>query len=66
MTTPIPYQTGIVSDCDSFHLFVSGDGCYDIAAAVDIALDDFYAWNRAVGTSCTNLDLGDYVSIGII
>ncbi|KAJ5658523.1 uncharacterized protein N7484_002172 [Penicillium longicatenatum] len=66
VTTPTPYQTGMVSDCDLFHLVVSGDGCYDIAAAAGIALNDFYTWNPAVGTSCAYLDLGDYVCIGII
>ncbi|OQD78885.1 hypothetical protein PENANT_c074G05123 [Penicillium antarcticum] len=66
VTTPTPYQTGMVSDCDLFHLVVSGDGCYDIAAAADIALDDFYTWNPVVGTSCAYLYLGDYVCIGIL
>ncbi|KAH7120729.1 hypothetical protein EDB81DRAFT_914530 [Dactylonectria macrodidyma] len=66
ITTPTPIQTGMVTDCDKFHLVVSGDGCYDIAAAAGISLNDFYDWNPAVGTSCATLFLGYYVCIGIL
>ena len=66
VTTPTPYQTGMVSSCDSFHLVVSGDTCYDIVTAADITLANFYTWNPAVGTSCAYLDVDDYVCIGIL
>lgn len=66
ISTPGPVQTGIVSNCNSFHLVVSGDTCPDIASKSGISLDNFYAWNPAVKTDCTSLLLGDYVCIGII
>ncbi|OKL55215.1 hypothetical protein UA08_09512 [Talaromyces atroroseus] len=66
ISTPMPIQTGMVSTCDAFHLVVSGDTCAAIATAAGISLTNFYAWNPAVGTSCTSLDLGDYVCIGVI
>ncbi|KAI1127539.1 hypothetical protein F5Y10DRAFT_191562 [Nemania abortiva] len=66
VTTPTPYQTGMVSDCDEFHLVVSGDGCAAIASSAGISLTDFYSWNPAVGNTCAYLDLGDYVCIGIL
>lgn len=64
-TTPTPYQPDMVDDCDLFHLVVSGDGCYDIAAAANITLDEFYDWNPDVGDTCATLYLGYYVCIGV-
>lgn len=65
VTTPTPYQPDMVDDCDLFHLVVSGDGCYDIAAAANITLDEFYDWNPDVGDTCATLYLGYYVCIGV-
>jgi hypothetical protein len=66
ITTPTPYQTGMATDCDSFHLVVSGDQCSTVASAAGISLADFYAWNPAVGSTCEYLDVGDYVCIDIV
>ncbi|KAJ4856958.1 hypothetical protein T069G_07855 [Trichoderma breve] len=66
VSTPGPVQTGIVSNCNSFHLVVSGDTCPDIASKAGISLDNFYAWNPAVKSDCTQLLAGDYVCVGII
>lgn len=65
IVTPSPVQTGMVSNCDDFYLVQSGDSCSAIATAFDISLDNFYAWNPAVGDTCTSLDLGDWVCIGL-
>ncbi|RAH71405.1 LysM peptidoglycan-binding domain-containing protein [Aspergillus aculeatinus CBS 121060] len=64
IVTPAPIQTGMTATCDAFHLVVSGDTCAAIASDAGIALSDFYAWNPAVGSSCADLDVGDYVCIG--
>ncbi|OKL56098.1 hypothetical protein UA08_08661 [Talaromyces atroroseus] len=66
ISTPTPYQTGMASNCDKFYLVQSGDECGTIASSEGISLDDFYAWNPAVGTNCSALDLGDYVCVDII
>ncbi|KAL4733813.1 hypothetical protein BDV11DRAFT_175330 [Aspergillus similis] len=66
VTTPTPYETGMVDDCAAFHLVVSGDDCADIASDADITLDEFYTWNPTVGTSCSGLWLGYYVCVGIL
>jgi hypothetical protein len=55
----------MVSDCDKFHLVQPGDTCSAVASTAGISLDDFYAWNPAVGTSCAYLDVGDYVCVDI-
>ncbi|KAI1860784.1 uncharacterized protein JN550_011246 [Neoarthrinium moseri] len=50
-----PTQTGIVESCVKYYVAQSGDGCWAIANDNAIALDNFYAWNPAVGTDCANL-----------
>ncbi|KAL1867742.1 hypothetical protein VTK73DRAFT_4027 [Phialemonium thermophilum] len=57
-------QTGMVSGCSRFYLVEGGDNCLMIAADAGIALNDFYSWNPAVGTSCQGLQAGVYVCIG--
>ncbi|KAJ5541919.1 hypothetical protein N7535_004338 [Penicillium sp. DV-2018c] len=66
VTTPTPTQTGMVSTCNDFYLVVSGDSCFDIAAANGIALDDLYSWNPAVGTDCAGLWPDYYICVGLI
>lgn len=65
VSTPSPIQTGMVSNCDDFYLVQSGDGCWAISQAYNISLDDFCAWNPAVGSDCQYLQADDYVCIGI-
>jgi hypothetical protein len=66
ITTPTPTQAGMTSNCNDFYFVQQGDGCYDIAAAHAIALNDFYAWNPAVGNGCSGLWLNVYVCVGVI
>lgn len=66
VVTPTPIQTGMVANCDVFHLVVSGDTCYDISVEAGVALATFYSWNPAVGSTCATLFLGYYVCIGIL
>lgn len=66
ISTPTPYQTGMATNCNKFHLVVSGDQCGTIASNAGISLTDFYAWNPAVGSTCSTLDLNDYVCIGTL
>jgi LysM repeat protein len=65
ITTPTPTQAGMVSNCDLFYDVKSGDGCYDIAQSYGISLNDFYAWNPAVGNDCSGLWPDYYVCVGI-
>ncbi|KAK8141797.1 hypothetical protein G3M48_009881 [Beauveria asiatica] len=43
--TPTPTQEGMVDHCKKLYKVKQGDGCYNLAAAENIALDDFYKWN---------------------
>ncbi|GKZ86835.1 hypothetical protein AnigIFM56816_002765 [Aspergillus niger] len=66
ITTPTPIQTGMTGKCNKFDLVQSGDTCELIAAKYDIPLSTFYTWNPAVGSSCSDLDLGYYVCVDTI
>lgn len=66
ITTPTPFQANMTTNCNAFHLVAEGDGCQSIATAAGISLSDFYSWNPAVGSSCSNLWLGYYVCVGVI
>ncbi|EAW24579.1 uncharacterized protein NFIA_041570 [Aspergillus fischeri NRRL 181] len=52
---PGPTQTGVVANCQQWYVARTGDTCYDIAATYGITLDQFYAWNPAVGSDCSGL-----------
>lgn len=66
VSTPMPIQTGMVSNCNTFYLVQPNDECGTIASSHGISLANFYLWNPAVGSSCTYLDLGDYVCVNVI
>jgi hypothetical protein len=63
--TPTPTQDGMVGGCGEFYLVQEGDGCWAIADASGISLDDFYKWNPAIGTDCAGLRYDFYVCIGL-
>ncbi|KAL4737496.1 hypothetical protein BDV11DRAFT_171948 [Aspergillus similis] len=56
---------GTIGTCKKYHKVIPGDGCYDLAAEYGIALDDFYAWNPAVGDDCSGLKYDYYVCVEI-
>ena len=66
VTTPSPVQSGLVSNCDAFHLVTDNDSCWDISQKYAITLDQFYAWNPAVGSSCQALWVKNYVCVSTI
>ncbi|KAG6039143.1 hypothetical protein E4U41_003159 [Claviceps citrina] len=61
---PAPTQPGTSKNCKKWHTVVSGDGCWSIANAAAISLDDFYRMNTGVGSDCSALWLGYAVCIG--
>jgi LysM repeat protein len=65
VTTPTPFQAGMIGNCTKFHLVVSGDTCSSIATAAGVSLSDFYTWNPAVGPSCATLFAENNVCIGV-
>lgn len=64
-TGPQPQMPGIVSNCKKFYKIKSGDGCAAIAAANNISLAQFLAYNTAVDSNCGNIWLDYYVCTGV-
>ncbi|EPE09532.1 hypothetical protein F503_07308 [Ophiostoma piceae UAMH 11346] len=60
-----PTQSGIASDCSSYHLVKTSDNCYNIETKYSITADEFNEWNPAIDASCANLYLGYYVCVGV-
>jgi hypothetical protein len=50
VTPPGPTQSGAAPNCQKWYIAVAGDSCQAIADAHGITLDQFYAWNPAVGS----------------
>lgn len=66
IATPTPTQAGMISYCSTFYKVKSGDGCWQIAHDNKIDLNDFYAWNPAVGNDCRGLQANVYVCTGVV
>ena len=68
ITTPLPTQTGIASNCNKFVKVNPGDTCNIVAFYNGpISTDIFVLWNAGVGgLACTNLQAGTYACIGIV
>ncbi|EHK22021.1 uncharacterized protein TRIVIDRAFT_124493, partial [Trichoderma virens Gv29-8] len=65
IVTPMPTQSGMVSNCNKFYDVHSGDGCSAIASSQHVDLSSFYKWNPAVKTDCSGLQASVYVCIGV-
>ncbi|PWY73001.1 hypothetical protein BO70DRAFT_413661 [Aspergillus heteromorphus CBS 117.55] len=66
ITTPTPYESGMVDDCDKFYLVASGDSCSSIATAEDVTQAEIEEWNPTVGSSCSSLWLDYYICVGVL
>lgn len=64
--TPLPIQSGMVDNCDAFHLVQAGDTCDTIAAKYKITTTQFVAWNPAVGSTCSGMWANTYACVSII
>ncbi|KAJ3956421.1 hypothetical protein N0V92_007036 [Colletotrichum tropicale] len=64
--TPVPYQSGMVSDCDKFYLIPQESGCQAAADKNGITLADFTKWNPGVGATCSELWADVYTCVSVI
>ena len=67
VTTPLPIQTGMVTNCKKFVKINSGDTCNIVAFYNGpISTENFVLWTTGVGgIACTNLHAGTYAYIGV-
>ena len=66
VSTPTPIQSGMVSNCNKFHIIGKTTTCQGIADYNKISISDFYKWNAGIKSDCSNLELGAYACAGII
>jgi hypothetical protein len=66
ISTPMPVQSGMVSNCNKFHPIKSTTTCQGIADYHKISISDFFKWNPGVKTDCSNLVLGANACAGVI
>ncbi|KAM7196725.1 hypothetical protein V8F20_006918 [Naviculisporaceae sp. PSN 640] len=66
ITTPLPTQSGMATNCNTFHKTVEGDTCASIAEKKGITLASFYSWNKGVGSNCEYLWKDTYYCVNII
>ncbi|GKU22647.1 unnamed protein product [Fusarium langsethiae] len=66
ISTPLPMQTGMISNCNKFHTIKSTTTCDSIQNYYKISLADFMKWNPAVGSKCTGLWTNYNVCVGVI
>ncbi|KAK6499974.1 hypothetical protein TWF481_010331 [Arthrobotrys musiformis] len=66
VSTPSPIQSGMIANCNKFHLVASGQSCQDIVSKYKLSIDILFKWNRAIGAQCTNMWADNYLCVGII
>ncbi|SPJ71097.1 uncharacterized protein FTOL_00825 [Fusarium torulosum] len=66
ITTPLPIQDGMVSNCNKFHPVKSTTTCQGILDYNKITLADFVKWNPAVGKDCSNLWQNTNACVGVV
>ncbi|KAF7870543.1 hypothetical protein EAF04_004287 [Stromatinia cepivora] len=54
-STPLPIRDGATSDCKDYSSAIAGITCQNILDRNSITIEQFYAWNPAVGPQCGNL-----------
>ncbi|RFU27962.1 hypothetical protein B7463_g8377, partial [Scytalidium lignicola] len=65
LTPPGPTQSGITSACNKYYLTASGDSCSAIETKFSITFAQFYTWNPAIGSGCTNLWVSKAYCVGV-
>lgn len=65
ISTPLPTQPGMTTNCNKFYKVKSGDICANIATVNGISLADFYAWNTGAGNNCQSLWTDTYCCVGM-
>jgi hypothetical protein len=55
VSTPVPTQPGMISNCNKFHFVQQGQSCATIAALYSISVAQFIQWNPAARDDCSGL-----------
>ncbi|EDO02976.1 hypothetical protein SS1G_05453 [Sclerotinia sclerotiorum 1980 UF-70] len=63
-STPLPVRDGVTPDCKDYSSVNAGITCQNILDRNSITIEQFYAWNPAVGPKCGNLWSGETYILG--
>ncbi|KAF2010443.1 carbohydrate-binding module family 50 protein [Aaosphaeria arxii CBS 175.79] len=66
ITTPLPTQSGMVSNCNTFYKVVSGDTCQSVLSKHNLSFTQLRAWNAGIGDNCQFLLLNTNYCVGVI
>ncbi|KAM0271876.1 hypothetical protein ACHAQH_008939 [Verticillium albo-atrum] len=64
--TPLPVQPDVVSNCNQFHLVVSGDRCSTISAKFGIPVEEVLKWNPGALSTCKGLKTSAYACVSTL
>lgn len=64
--TPEPFQTGMVGNCDAFHLVKTGETCATIAQGNGISVSQLTNWNKDFGSECRGMWANTYACVSIV
>lgn len=66
ITTPLPTQPGMVSNCDAFEWVDAGETCASIAAARGASVPDLIRFNPGVKSDCSGIWANVYLCVSIV
>ena len=66
VSTPLPTQPGMVSNCNKFHYINKGVVCTQVTSYQKITRADFVLWNPTVGSDCSGMQAEVNVCVGVI
>ncbi|CAA9966826.1 hypothetical protein PTMSG1_10185 [Pyrenophora teres f. maculata] len=66
VSTPLPTQPGMVTNCNKFHFINQGVSCSQVISYQKITRVDFVKWNPTVGSDCSGMQANVYVCVGVI
>ncbi|KAK3897303.1 LysM domain-containing protein [Staphylotrichum tortipilum] len=66
IATPTPIQSGMVTNCRSFHWVTIDQTCETIVKQYSISMANFVKWNPAVGSTCTGLWAKTFACVGVL
>ena len=66
VSTPLPTQPGMVTNCNKFHFINKGVVCTQVISYQRITRADFVAWKPTVKSDCSGMQAEVNVCVGII
>lgn len=66
VATPTPIQSGMVSNCKTFHFVQDNETCAPIQTKYKVTLANLFKWNPAIKADCTGMWSKTYLCVGVL